>query len=79
MAKQPRGFGLRLKELREDAGMTQADLAKKTGYSVQAIYQWESGLRKVSFEAACALADALAVSVEDLRTERPKADEGGAE
>ena len=37
-----------LKIARVDCRLTQADIAKKTGVSVQTVYQWEQGLTAVS-------------------------------
>ncbi len=38
-------FGTVLRRLRESAGMTQADLAQKTGLSLRTIQSWEQGRR----------------------------------
>jgi len=36
-------IGPELKRLREDSGLSQADLAVRTGYSLKTIHRWESG------------------------------------
>ena len=43
MKKEKNGFGLRLKKLRKNAGMTQNDLADKLSRSGSAIRMWELG------------------------------------
>lgn len=61
----------RIKQLRKERGLTQAQLAQKAGLSNGAIGNFESGKRtKISFESACRLADALDVDLEELGLER---------
>lgn len=43
-------FGTRLKELREEKGLSQAELAKQTGLSQSAISLWEDGKRSPNAE-----------------------------
>lgn len=50
-----------LKELRKQRGLTQEDLAMRTGRSVDAVSQWERGLNWPTFETLIRLADALDV------------------
>ena len=38
-------FAERLKELREDMGISQAELAEKTGFSAPCINRWEKNIR----------------------------------
>lgn len=59
-------FASRLKEIRTAKGLTQAELAEKTGLSQAAIGLWEVGKRSPTFSSVKALAAALGVSVEDL-------------
>jgi len=54
-------FGIRLKELREAAKLTQQQLADKAGVSQRAVSHWEQGLREPSWSNAKSLADALGV------------------
>jgi transcriptional regulator with XRE-family HTH domain len=54
-------FGLRLKELRTRAGLTQPELAERAGLSKAGIADWEQGRRKPSWEVVLKLADALGV------------------
>jgi transcriptional regulator with XRE-family HTH domain len=60
-------FGRRLAELREQAKLSQPDLAKKSGLSIRTISRLENGVNEVSFANALSLADALEVSVEAFR------------
>lgn len=70
-------FGPRLEQFRNDAGLSQTELAKKVQTSQSAISQMESGERKPSFDMLRRLARALAVSpghllgeeVEELKPE----------
>jgi transcriptional regulator with XRE-family HTH domain len=54
-------FAARLKELREQAGLTQQQLADRVGMSRFGIAQFEQGRNKPSLESAVALAEALGV------------------
>jgi transcriptional regulator with XRE-family HTH domain len=54
-------FPARLRELREAAGLTQHDLAKKIGVHVDAVARWEQGRREPSWTTVLALAGALGV------------------
>jgi transcriptional regulator with XRE-family HTH domain len=59
-------FGVRLRELRAKAGLTQAELAAKSGLHRQMIARFELGTRGPSWESAVALAAALGVSVQEF-------------
>ena len=54
-------FGAKLKELRESAGLTQGELAKKAGLSLKAVAHWEQGLREPAWSNVQTLAAALGV------------------
>lgn len=54
-------FAGRLRELREQAGLTQQELAEKAGFTRGGIAQLESGRRKPAWETVVALAQALGV------------------
>ncbi|MDN2578730.1 helix-turn-helix transcriptional regulator [Aquibium sp. ELW1220] len=56
-------FGVILRELRKQRGLTQEELASKTGRSVDAVSQWERGLAWPSFETLILLGRALEVPV----------------
>src|SRR5438309_2178806 len=54
-------FGLRLRELREAAGLTQSDLAAQAGLTREGIAQLETGRRKPAWESVLTLCKALGV------------------
>lgn len=56
-----------LRELREQAGLTLADLAKKSGVSMWSIRAYELGEREPSWRSFAALACALGASLDDFR------------
>jgi transcriptional regulator with XRE-family HTH domain len=62
----PEPFGDRLRHSREEKGLSQAELAQKTGFQPSAISHFESGRRAPSFDNLKKLADALAVSIDYL-------------
>ncbi len=64
MSKQ---FGDRLKELRDAAGMSQTELAKKSGLNQSTISQWEKGSMEPAWSAVMGLSAALGVSCEAFR------------
>lgn len=58
-----------LKELREKAGLTQEELAKRSGVSLPLIFKIEQGsrsLQRSQFSTLVKLAGALGCSVEEL-------------
>jgi transcriptional regulator with XRE-family HTH domain len=59
-------FQNRLKKTRDARGLSQADLAKKTGLQPAAVSHFETGQRSPSFDNLRKLADALEVSVDYL-------------
>ena len=59
-----------LKELRKAAGLSQAQLAKKSGVDIRTIQAYESGARdmgKAQVDNVIKLADALDVPCEDIK------------
>jgi putative transcriptional regulator len=52
----------RLKELREQAGLTQAELAERAGLSQRSISHWEQEIREITWRNVVALAEALGVT-----------------
>lgn len=66
-------LGRRFAEARTDAGMTQADLAARTGLERTALVRVEAGERKVSATELMSLADALGRPVDWFFTESPAA------
>jgi transcriptional regulator with XRE-family HTH domain len=61
-------FGGRLRELREQAGLTQSGLGERAGLSGNALARLERGERQPLWETVLALAEALGVGVEAFTT-----------
>lgn len=59
-------LGARLKEVRTEAGLTQAELAERVGVSRKTVNTVENGVFIPSTVLALGLARALGVKVEDL-------------
>lgn len=55
-----------LRAMRDRQGLSQSDLAKKTGLQPSAISHFETGQRSPSFDNLRKLADALGVSIDHL-------------
>src|SRR5262245_10109440 len=70
-------FPGRLKELREAAKLTQAELAKLAGTTQQAIAHWEGGHRDPSWPNVIALAAALGVKADDFNKKPGNANKRG--
>jgi transcriptional regulator with XRE-family HTH domain len=60
-------FAGRLKELREQAGLTQQQLADKAGIGKDSVAQLEQGRNQASWAFVLALADALGITPNDFR------------
>lgn len=66
-AKHPRsGFGDRLARFREDAGLSQLQLAEKLGVTQQAVAQWERKTSAVRSDTLARLAEALGIAASEL-------------
>ena len=59
-------FGLRLKALRKEKGLSQEELAERSGLNRPYISGIEQGKRNVSLEVMEKLADALGVGIGEL-------------
>ncbi|MCA9033120.1 MAG: helix-turn-helix transcriptional regulator [Planctomycetaceae bacterium] len=59
-------FGNRLREAREKKGLSQAEMAQKSGLQPSAVSHFESGRRAPSFDNLRKLADALSVTIDFL-------------
>ena len=59
-------FGFRLRQLREDCGMSRAVLAKKLGVSSETVYRYENNIQDPSLERAKQLAIILHTSLDYL-------------
>ena len=61
--------GEALKKARTDAGITQAELAKRLGVTPQTVSQYERGIKKPKVETLARFADAMSVSIDSLLDE----------
>lgn len=59
-------LGARMKQLREEQGLSQEDLAERVGTAQSTISQLEQGARNPSYRTLRSLADALGISVSYL-------------
>ena len=59
-------FGLRIRQLREERGLSRAALAKKLDVSAETIYRYENNLQAPSLERAKQLAVILRTSLDYL-------------
>ena len=59
-------FGNELKTQRELAGLSQSEVAKKTGLTQAAISRWEDDLRIPNIESCILLADLYEISLDEL-------------
>ncbi len=62
-------FAVRLKAIRFAKNLTITDLAESAGLSRQTIHNYESGKREPTWAAVMAIAYALGVSTDELRTD----------
>jgi transcriptional regulator with XRE-family HTH domain len=63
------GFAERLRQLRQEAGLTIQALADKAGLHREGVAQLERNRRQPTWETVIALADALDISTEEFRVE----------
>lgn len=63
-------FGDRLYNLRRDAGLSQADVAKKVGVTNKSVSKWETGASKPSTNVLRKLSSLFNISIEELLTLR---------
>jgi transcriptional regulator with XRE-family HTH domain len=59
-------FGRNLQRLREQAGLSQSELAKKANVSVKTLQNWEIDRNQPRFDAIVKLAQVLGVSIESF-------------
>ena len=59
-------FSIRLKELREEKKLSQAELGRVLGYTQTGIAKWESGARTPSVDAIIAIAKYFEVTTDYL-------------
>ncbi len=67
------GFGVALKRLREQAGLSQAALAEKAGMNVFGVAKIEQGLREPGWATVLKLAAALGVECTAFCAAKPAA------
>jgi DNA-binding XRE family transcriptional regulator len=81
-AKRKETMGQRLQRLRREAGLTQAELARRAGVPLKSVLNWEQDRRQPRLDAVVDLARYLNVSLEELltnlapREQRPPARKG---
>jgi transcriptional regulator with XRE-family HTH domain len=68
---EPAELGARIRELREAAGLSQAELAERLGIAQNSLSNWERGNRQPSFADIVRVAESLAVPISDFVV-RPK-------
>lgn len=56
-------IGRAIRQAREDAGLTQDELAKRIGTHQPNVSMWEAGMRRPEIESIFAVAEALGLSV----------------
>lgn len=77
-------FAEKLRKLRDEAGLSEAKLAKRSGVSFAAIHDYGLGRRKPSLSAAVKIAQALGVTCEafadceDVLSDGKTSDKGAA-
>ena len=59
-------FGMRLRQLREDRGLSRSALAKKLGVSKETVYRYESNIQSPSLERTKHIAVILRTSIDYL-------------
>jgi transcriptional regulator with XRE-family HTH domain len=75
-------MGQRLQRLRREAGLTQAELARRAGVPLKSVLNWEQDRRQPRLDAVVDLARILGISLEELltnlapREQRPPARKG---
>lgn len=69
MTPSPAWFGPRLRELREAAGFSQAELARRTSLAQSSIAAWEQGHNVPLWSAILTLASVLGVTCEAFAAE----------
>lgn len=62
----PKQFGVRLKAIREAAGVSQAELARRIESNKQTVSSWETGHRTPNFVDVVRIAAVLGKNVEDF-------------
>lgn len=61
-----KAFGIRIKELRTERGISRKALAEFFNLKQNAVYEWEARGKQTDYETLCRLADFFEVSVDYL-------------
>lgn len=61
-----KGFGERLKEIRQDLAMSQKDVAEEIGVTPSAYANYEQGTREPNLETLIRLCEALNVTADEI-------------
>lgn len=64
-------FADKLRQLRKDHGMTQAELARKANVTVGTIQRYELRTRKPSFDALMSIAKVFNIDISELNEDEP--------
>lgn len=59
----PPAVNISIRQIRESAGITQAELARRLGITQPAVARWESGRRQPRVESLQRIADALGLNL----------------
>jgi len=59
-------FGMRVKELREEKGLTRKELAAVFDLKQNAVYEWEVRGKQTDYQTLCDVADFFQVSLDYL-------------
>jgi transcriptional regulator with XRE-family HTH domain len=70
------GFKDNIRRLRERAGWTQAETAKRAGVPFRTLQNWEAGIREPRLDALKKLAIAYGVTVDELLVDHGEARPG---
>lgn len=70
MASKSQVVGERIRERRNAAGLSQAELGRRTGVSQQSVAQWEKGVNLPEGARLTTLANELGVTVDELLGQR---------
>ena len=65
-------FGKQIKKLRQEAQLSQEELAERIYVSRQTISKWESNLSSPDIQSCKAMADVFGISLEELLDESKK-------
>lgn len=61
-----KNYGIALKDIREEKGISQSELAKLTGIKQQNISRWEAGTTLPNIDFCVQLADFYGISLDEL-------------